>query len=81
MTDYKKIRNEGKEKIKRVKTLNDLKTGTYLPVSIVAYLTGFSASYIRILCFKNHIKSARFPKGCLLVNYESFIEYELDGLL
>ena len=67
--DYRVLRQRYKPKIFR--SIKDLKNGVWLPLSIVALISGYSNQTLRLLSFKGFIESGKFKKGPLLVEINS----------
>jgi hypothetical protein len=49
--------------------------GTWLPISVVAHLTGFSSQKIRLDYLQNKVEGIKFPVGPILINITSLKEY------
>jgi len=65
--DYKNLRKNKKEKL-----VNKIpKSGIWLPLSIVSFLTKQSHQKLRLDYLSNKIEGIRFPQGPLLINIES----------
>ncbi len=66
-TKRKALDDNATIKVKEVKMLPV--TGTWLPVSVVAYLSKYTRPNIERLYKNKIIRSIRFPKGPILLNY------------
>ncbi len=73
----KALRYNASIKVRQVRTLPS--EGTWLPVSIVAYLSRYTLTNVERLYKNKVVDSIKFPKGPILVNYDDLISKWLRG--
>jgi hypothetical protein len=69
VVDYKTLNKNHKTKI--IDRISDLKNGTWLPLSVAAFISGYSKQTLRMLYLQGEIKGLKFPVGSLLIKIES----------
>ena len=50
--------------------------GIWLPISVIAYLTGYSSQKVRLDYLQNKIEGIKFPVGPILINIMSIKRYQ-----
>ena len=73
MVNYRYYNARFKPKI--FKTKQDLESGTWTPLSIAGYLSGYTNQNLRLLCLQGLVQSGKFEVGPLLVQMESVEAY------
>ena len=64
-----------------IREVDDLPPGLWLPISVSACLTGYTAQMIRYLMKNGVVDAIRFEKGPILINHrdvlKKWINYEI----
>ena len=50
--------------------------GIWLPISVVAHITGFSSQKVRLDYLQNKVEGIKFPVGPILINISSMKEFQ-----
>ena len=73
MSNYRWLRARYKPRIFKKK--NEIENGIWTPLSVAAFISGYSVQNLRLLSFQGFIKSGKFKVGPLLVQLESIEDY------